>query len=187
MRTFISIELPNEIKKNIEKLVEELKLMLTPIKWVERKNLHLTLKFLGWVEDKKIDALSKSILGVCKGFGTFRIGLKGLGVFPDARHPRVIWTGVTEGGKRIKELAVKLEEKLSGQGYREEEREYSAHLTVGRIKEKIDVSALSEFIDDNTQRDLGSFTVKNVSLMKSTLSRSGPTYEEVKRIKLTPS
>jgi len=182
MRTFISIEIPEEIKDNIEKMINELKLMLTPIKWVDKKNMHITLKFLGWVEDRKIDALTGSVADMTKGFGTIKIGFSGLGVFPDERHPRVVWVGLSEGEEKVKELADRIEDELAKQGYKSEEREFSAHLTIGRIKEKIDVAPLEKLIKDNERKSFGSFVASHVSLMKSTLMRTGPIYEEVKQL-----
>jgi len=184
MRTFVSIEIPDNIKNSIEKAIGELKLVLPHIKWVDKKNLHITLKFLGWVEDGKISGLTDSVTDIVKGFGTIKVGFAGFGMFPDEKHPRVIWVGITEGSDKLKELADKIEDKLSTEGYREEEREFSTHLTIGRIKEKIDAEALTGFIKKNENAGFGGFIAKNVSMMKSTLKRSGPVYEEVKQIQL---
>lgn len=184
MRAFISIELPDEIKYNIEKAIGEMKLILTPLKWVEKKNLHITLKFLGWVGNDKIEGLTGSLEDIVRGFGSIKISLAGLGVFPNGKRPRVIWVGIGQGGDRVKELADRLGDKLSGKGFRKEEREFSPHLTIGRIKEEIDIEALSGSIKKNEKAEFGGFTAKHISLMKSTLRRSGPIYEEIEKIKL---
>jgi len=185
MRTFISIEIPENIKGNIEKSIDEMKLMLSPMKWVDKKNLHITLKFLGWVVDDKADDLISSVTDIAKGFGSIKINFAGLGVFPNARQPRVIWVGINEGNDRVKELAEKIDARLSDEGYRkEEEREFSPHLTIGRIKEKIDAEPLSKFMEKNAVTEFGGFTADHISVMKSTLRRSGPIYEEVKKIEI---
>lgn len=185
MRTFVSIEIPEDIKDNIEKSIGEMKVTLPPIKWVDKKNLHITMKFLGWVEDRKIDGLTGSLTDLAKNFGTIKVSFAGLGVFPDARRPRVVWVGIDEGGDRVKELAERLEEGLSKEGYREgEDREFSPHLTIGRVKEKIEPEALCAYVEKNKKADYGGFVVKHISLMKSTLRRSGPIYEEVEKIVL---
>ena len=185
MRTFVSIEIPDDIKNSIEKAIGELTLILPHIKWVDKKNLHITLKFLGWVEDSKISDLADSVADIVKGFGTIKVGFAGFGMFPDERHPSVIWVGITEGSDKLKELADKIEDKLSTEGYGEKEKEFSPHLTIGRIKEKIDAEALAGFIRKNEKASFGGFAAKNVSMIKSTLMRSGPIYEEVKQIKLS--
>lgn len=185
MRTFVSIEIPEEIKDNIEKSIGEMKVTLPPIKWVDKKNLHITMKFLGWVEDGRLADLTCSLTDLARDFGTIKVSFKGLGVFPDAKRPRVVWVGIEEGGDRVKELAEKLEEGLSKEGYREgEDREFEPHLTIGRIKEKIDPEALCAYVEKNKKADYGGFVVKYISLMKSTLRRSGPIYEEIKKIKI---
>jgi 2'-5' RNA ligase len=184
MRIFFSIELPDEIRNNIEKFIGKLKLKLGPMKWVDKKNMHITLKFLGWVEDKKIDALGDTVAKLVKSFGSIKIGLGGFGAFPDLRHPRVIWLGMIEGAGKVKELADKIEDKLSEEGYGEEEREFSPHITIGRVKKKIDAETLSRFAKENEKASFGGFVAKHISLMKSTLRRSGPIYEELKQVKL---
>jgi len=185
MRTFISIEIPENIKDNIEKSIDEMKLMLSPMKWVDKKNLHITLKFLGWVVDDKMDDMISSVTDLAKGFGSIKINFAGLGVFPNARRPRVIWVGINEGNDRVKELAEKIDARLSDEGYRkEEEREFSPHLTIGRIKEKIDAEPLNRFMEKNAATEFGGFTADHVSVMKSTLRRSGPIYEEIKQAEL---
>jgi len=185
MRTFISIEIPDKIKDNVEKVIGEMKALLPPIKWVDKKNLHLTMKFLGWVDDQKIDPLKTSITDIVKDFGSIKISFSGLGVFPSSNRPRVIWVGISEGSEKVKELAEKLNEQLTKEGYRkEEDRDFSPHLTIGRIKERIETGALNSFIEKKEKENFGGFTAKNVSLMKSTLRRSGPIYEEIQEIKI---
>jgi 2'-5' RNA ligase len=107
-----------------------------------------------------------------------------MGVFPEAKHPRVIWIGMSEESEKVKELADKIECDAAKEGFREEEGEFSPHLTIGRIKEKIEVDILSKFLAEHEKEDFGSFRVENVSLMKSTLRRSGPTYERIGKASL---
>ena len=97
----------------------------------------------------------------------------------------MIWVGINEGGDRVKYLAEKIEVKLGKEGYKGEEMEFSSHLTIGSIKEKIDINSLNIFIKNNENADFGGFIARNISLMKSTLRRSGPIYEEIKRIELS--
>lgn len=136
MRTFIAVELPAEVRKNITGLVNELKEVGSGVRWVEEKNLHITLKFLGWVEERKVDNLIELVTGAAAGTGRFKAKFEGLGTFPPGKDPRVIWVGTTEGGERLKELADSLEENLSQAGYRSEGREFSSHVTIGRVKDE---------------------------------------------------
>jgi len=184
MRIFISIELPETIKDNIAGAVNKMRTMLTPVKWVEKKNLHITLKFLGWVEDEKVKGLEDCVAECVKGFGAFELEFSGMGAFPDLKRPRVIWVGTKDGAESSKELADKIDCEISEKGFREEEREYTPHLTVGRIKERIDVAPLMDFIAEHERTDFGKFKVDHVSVMKSTLRRTGPIYDEIGRISL---
>jgi 2'-5' RNA ligase len=91
--------------------------------------------------------------------------------------------GICEGNDRVNALAGKIDARLSSEGYRkEEEKEFSPHLTIGRIKEKIDAEPLSKFMEKNAMTEFGGFTADHISMMKSTLRRSGPIYEEMKQI-----
>jgi len=98
----------------------------------------------------------------------------------------VIWVGICEGNDRVNDLAGKIDARLSSEGYRnEEEKGFSPHLTIGRIKEKVDAEPLNKFIEINATTEFGGFTADHISVMKSTLMRSGPMYEEMKQISLS--
>jgi 2'-5' RNA ligase len=184
MRTFVSIEISEEIKERIEALVSRMKLMLTPIRWVEKKNLHVTLKFTGWMADEKLPELEKCVTDSIKGSAPFTLSFAGIGAFPTLKRPRVIWVGTKDGADASRQIADKIENKMGEKGLREEEKEFTPHLTIGHIKEKIDVASLSKFVEEHGETDFGSMEVDHVSIMKSTLRRTGPIYEEIKRIKL---
>lgn len=182
MRTFISIELTDKIKDNIEKVISRLKEQLAPINWVEKKNLHVTLKFLGNVEENDLGSLEDCVKQCTKGFKPFELSFAGIGAFPDLKHPRVLWIGTDVGGDKAKELADNVECEVSKKGFREEERDFSPHLTIGGIKGKIDLAPLEGFISQHKDTGFGSVTVDRISIMKSTLKRTGPVYEEIKQI-----
>jgi len=184
MRSFISVELPDDLKKTISASTAVLREIESGIKWVEEQNLHLTLKFLGWVEDKDIDKMLRLAEESVKGAGSFRLKLSGTGTFPEGKSPRVVWIGVAEGGERLKEIAEKLEEKLSKAGFRSEEREFSSHLTLGRVKDKKGVDLLIEKIKEGKEQVFGELVVDHINVMKSTLTPKGPIYERIKEVKL---
>lgn len=182
MRTFVSIELPDNIKENVEKVINELKGSMETVNWVEKKNLHITLKFLGWIDDGKIGTLEDCVRDCVKGREDFDLEFTGIGGFPNLKSPRVLWIGTGKGSERVKGLADCIEGAASKAGFREEERDFSSHLTFGRIKEKIDVAPLESFVSKNKDMFFGSVKVDHVSIMKSTLRRTGPIYEELKQI-----
>lgn len=184
MRLFIAVELPDEVRKNITELINELKEVGSAVKWVEEKNLHITLKFLGWVEDRKVDNVVELATKAAGGTGSFKAKFEGTGTFPSGKNPRVVWVGMGEGGEKLKKLADSLEEALSDAGYRSEEREFSSHATIGRVKEIKGVDKLKEKMESIKDPKFGEAIVDHIDIMKSTLTPKGPIYEKIKEVKL---
>lgn len=182
MRSFVSIEIPENIIKNVDGIIEKMKKCLTPIKWVENKNLHLTVKFLGTVNDDKLETIETSLKESVKDFVAFEVGLKGIGVFPNPKDAQVIWVGINKGSDTFKKISEKVDSALKL--FREEEHEFTPHLTIGRVKNKIDVGFLEGFIKEHKDTDLGTFKVKSISIFKSTLTQGGPVHEELKKVRL---
>ncbi len=184
MRTFISVELPAEVKQNLVELIAELKQSDADVKWVKAENLHMTLKFLGWVDDKKLDELAELTAKAVKGLGSFKAKFEGLGTFPAGKSPRVVWVGTAEGGDRLCDLAQNLETTLSKAGFRSEARKFQPHLTIGRVKEKKNIDQLVKRINSVKDAKFGEALIDKIFIMKSTLTCSGPVYEIFKEVKL---
>ena len=172
-RLFIAVELPDEVRKNIIELINELKSSGAAVKWVAEENLHITLKFLGWVEDRKIDGVIELTAKAVSGSGGFKASFEGLGTFPPGKSPRVVWVGVKEGDEELKKLAVSLGEKS-----------FNSHVTIGRIKDKKGVDVLKEKMSGFKEVKFGEVRVGSVGIMKSTLTPKGPIYEKIKEVKL---
>jgi 2'-5' RNA ligase len=179
MRTFIAVELPDEVRKNIVELINELKTVEAAVKWVEENNLHITMKFLGEVDNKKLDDLIELTTKAVSGKGSFKAKFQEVGAFP-----RVVWVGTAEGGDKLCALAKELENVLSGSGFRSEEKEFRPHITIGRIKDKKGVDKLKEKMEGFKDAKFGEAWVDSISIMKSTLSPKGPIYEKIKGVKL---
>jgi 2'-5' RNA ligase len=191
MRTFISVELADEVKKNIAELVGELKNTSTAVKWVEPKNLHITLKFLGWIEEKNLSDLIELAARAVAQSAAFKAKFEGLGTFPEGKKARVVWVGTVEGGDELGKIAAALEKTLSKAGFRSEEREFRSHITIGRVKEKIarpvryeEIDKLMEKIKEFQGAKFGEAVVDRINIMKSTLTQAGPIYETIREIKL---
>lgn len=184
MRTFISVELPDEIREKIVAIIDTLKEVGSGVKWVEKKNLHITLKFLGWVPDEKIDNLKELVRQAAEGHKIFNAKFEELGTFPPGKRPRVIWVGTSTGAEELKNLAISIEKTLSKAGYRSEEREFAPHITIGRVKEKKKLDDLAKAIDSKKNSKFGETVVGEVCIMKSTLTPKGPIYEVIEKVKL---
>lgn len=166
MRAFIAVDVP--CNSDIEALMNHIT-KYKNVKVVERENLHITIKFLG--EVSKLDDILACIKRI--EFKKFRISLKGVGAFPSMAAPRVIWIGVEEGKESLSKLMVSLDRCLEKVGFRREDS-YVPHLTVARLKERQRID-LSEYLN----KEFGTIEVKEIKLKKSTLTPSGPIYEDI--------
>jgi 2'-5' RNA ligase len=184
MRTFIAVGISTEARGKITEIQGELKKGNPDVKWVEPENLHLTLKFLGEVSKDKLPGVIEKTRLVVSGISNFRVHLSGLGSFPNLKFPRVVWVGVSEGVGELKKLSQSIEENLSHLGFPKEKREFSAHLTIGRVRSPKGKEKLVKRIEELETSDAGEFSVDKVLLMESQLSSRGATYRIIEEISL---
>lgn len=177
MRAFIAITLPEHVRDHIRRMQDRLKMTGADVKWVMPGNAHLTLKFLGEIDDQTAGAVKNAIEAACKGTRAYSMTLAGTGGFPNAASPRVIWIGIADGAAQTAELSSRLETNLSPLGMAED-RPFAAHITIGRTRSSRNRKELADGIQKNAQHapSPGAFTVNHVTLYKSTLSPKGPTY-----------
>lgn len=176
IRTFVAVTISPALKGKIGELLTELALPQYDVKWVRPENLHLTLKFLGNVEEERVDTIAEVIEEVARSSRPFRLHLGGLGAFPNRRRPRVIWAGMTEGGRRLDQIAARLETGLGPLGFAQEKRRFSAHLTLGRTRSAKGLNELVRRIDQYSDFELGEMQVEDISLFASDLRPAGPIY-----------
>jgi 2'-5' RNA ligase len=179
MRTFLAIEIPGHIRRRIDKFIQEEAKIDLPVKWVKFENLHITLKFLGEIDERKKKEIMPIMKEISKDFTVFKLNLGGLGCFPNPKNPRILWIGVEEGSEKLCKIASQLEEKLAQFGFKKEKR-FHPHLTIGRIKKYCR-------IDDILQKNLVTeiFLVNSITLFKSTLTPKGPIYDELEKFVLS--
>lgn len=187
MRSFIAIELPDNIKEFLTKIVS-LQLPLQDVNIVQKENLHITLKFLGEVEERLIPQVTQALENIATEFSPFTLKITHPGVFPDKYKPRVIWMG-TENTETLKELAKKLDESMEALGFQREERDFKSHITLARVKNPENGKYLfgkiiKQFSFQKQNSHLLSFSVKEFVLMKSTLTPKGSIYSVLKRFPL---
>lgn len=190
MRVFIAIELPDKIKDSLGNLQEQLKKAEADVKWVKPENIHLTLKFLGEVDDEKLKRISGAIEEAACENHSYKIRIHSLGAFPKIDYLRVLWVGVEEGDAETRKIAKTLEEKIMKIGIPKEERPFSSHITIGRIRSTLNRERLVEELK-NLQENFGKenleFCVSKITLFKSTLTPKGPIYEGLKNVSLKTS
>ncbi len=186
IRAFIAIELPDSLRQEVAAALSGLRASGADVKWVEPSNLHLTLKFLGNIEENQIEplVLSLSKESSIRGMVPFQVQLEGLGAFPRTTNPRVIWVGVNQGEKELTELAQAVEGVCAGLGFAAEERSFSAHLTVGRVRSREGLASLIKKLQVAEFRGSTLAPINRVILFQSTLSPKGPTYTSLAEVSL---
>ena len=179
MRAFIAIEIPSEIRKAALEIQNNLSRRLSKISWTENNNLHLTLKFLGEISEETAEKIKQLILNIAEKTSVFRIKLAAFGVFPSIQQARIIWIGEKNPPEELKWVTEQLELNLEGLGVPKENRAFTCHTTIGRIKSPIDTRSLQDALD-NTEEYLVSqnleFNAQGLTLFKSLLSAKNPTY-----------
>lgn len=175
MRLFFAIPLPEGVKNTLEDLKSQLARNVQGVKWVERGNLHITLKFLGEVEEDRVQDLVELADMAWRDQRSFFLELGALGAFPNLQKPRVIWVGVRGEHQRALEIAKNLDRNLSHLGF-ETEKDIKLHITLGRVKHPENAKQLfNNIINIKYEAGCG-FDVDRLQLLESRLSRVGPEY-----------
>jgi len=184
MRLFIACPVPEEIKKKIADLENVFRNSNTDVKWVRPESIHLTLKFLGEVSEHKIPEINNKISKAIEGFSVFHVAIEKIGVFPDWRRIRVVWVGIEDGKKELKELSKRVEDKMANIGFKKEKRGFTAHITIGRVRSGRGIDRLTDAIRKKSDASLGDIQIGEVLLMQSMLRPEGATYKCLERFSL---
>jgi len=187
IRIFLAIELSSGIRGKISSLQQELKKILPPINWVRPESIHLTLKFLGYVEPSRISQLLLALEPIGAKQHGFSIEVQGVGVFPQVKHPRILWVGVSAKTHALQELVLEIEAALEPLGFPPEEKPYHPHLTLARIKRDNAIvgSALLENGVLEREQHLGTLSVDRLTLFESDLDSTGATYTPLGVVQLS--
>jgi 2'-5' RNA ligase len=180
IRSFIAIELPSQIKAALAQLQGNLRTSRSAaVKWVDAEGIHLTLKFLGNVDEAEIPALTKALSEAVRGIAPFSLQLGDPGAFPNAHAPRVVWVGVGGEIGPLLTLHNNIDRVLAPLGFPPEKRDFSPHLTLGRVREETlpgERRRLGENVAALKTGAKPSFKAESLSLMRSKLSREGAVY-----------
>jgi len=176
MRVFIAIDLPNPIRESLGQIQRELKSLTDSVKWVAPESIHITLKFIGEIPEKRIDDINVALRGF--SWKTFTIKVRGVGFFPGTRSPRVFWAGME--APTMRGLSEKLETRMERLGFDKEKRAFRPHITLARARDNRIDSSLVLGATEYEDHIFGSFTVDRMYLFKSTLTPTGAMYEKVK-------
>jgi len=180
IRAFIALELPQEIKQAIADYLAPLRALDKGISWTKAENVHCTLKFLGDTPTPLIEKVAAALREICAGFAPIAAEITGASVFPSEHRARVLWIGMKESSGKLAELAQRIESECRRLGFEKEERGFSPHLTIGRVKEGKAanvVKALRESPFPSRQ-----IVFQECLLMKSELHSKGSIYTALQKI-----
>ncbi|MCG9128591.1 RNA 2',3'-cyclic phosphodiesterase [Candidatus Poribacteria bacterium] len=183
IRCFIAIEIPKEIQTLILDLQRTLEKEISGATWTKSGKHHLTLKFLGQVEEQQLSSMTNVLSLVAEKNKQFSIEIGGIGVFPNWVHPRVLWLGLTKGESKIRTLSGTINKGLQDLEYPVDTR-YHPHLTLARFKKQV---TLVENSNSFTQYEIlanSDFLVDEFTLVKSELHPNGAIYTPIKNFKL---
>jgi 2'-5' RNA ligase len=185
LRTFIAVEVDKTIRDRLIALQEKLARSGVDVRWVEPDNLHVTLLFLGEVVDRDLAAICKGAAEGSQRVPAFDMQVEKVGCFPNVRRPRTVWAGIGAGAAELCRLHDEIEGPLLDLGcYRREERAYTPHITLGRVKGDGPTQLLTMALAKEADWQGGQVQVREVHVMSSELTPDGPVYTVLSRAKL---
>lgn len=180
LRLFIALELPNECVEFINNIQSQLQAISSDVKWVKPQNCHLTLKFLGDVPEETIAPIIPALEKSLENISSFSIETSGIGAFPSLQRPQILWLGADDHHNRLAQTANLIETTLLPFGIPNEDRTFSAHITLARFRASKKPRPLAGLVSSLTQKNL-TIPVNQVILYRSILSAQGPDYSPIHR------
>ena len=178
LRAFLAIDIDKKLICKIEDLQKEFKKTNANIKYVEIENIHFTLKFFGNISEKMVDNISIATENVLKEYGPMDIAIEGTGSFPNENFIKVIWLGIKENPTLI-DLQKDLDKEFKKLGFKKE-KNYSPHLTIGRVRSPKNKNEIKDKIAIFKDIEIGKMNISKISLKKSELTPNGPIYSDIK-------
>jgi len=188
IRAFIAIEMQDAVRASLSSLQGRLRPHEHPyVKWGDPKSIHLTLKFLGNIEQQQVPQIEDAISQASQGVSPFQLQLGGLGAFPSLGRPRVIWVAMTGEIERLVTLQQGIDQALVPLGFAIESRPFKAHLTLGRLRERAspeERKRIGELVKATQSEAAAAMEVTEIILMRSRLTPSGAIYSRIASIEL---
>lgn len=181
IRAFIAIDIPDDVRAAVDEAQARLKRAHVGVKisWTKIDNLHITLQFLGYIDEALIDKIKAGLQSSAAQHQPFDLSVHGAGAFPNEDRARVVWIGCDDAGGQLKALAQSVQTAMQPLGFEPEHREFSAHLTLGRIKIPRPDVALTRAIDSLKNTAFGTLPVKAIHLFESQLHPNGSIYSKL--------
>jgi 2'-5' RNA ligase len=188
VRSFIAIELPDELKTGLSRWQAQLKAGEPPrVKWTDPYGIHLTLKFLGNIAVARTGEITEAMEAATQGISPFDLEVKDTGVFPNLRRVQVVWVGISGEIDKLSQLQRQIESNLARLGFAPESRPFKPHLTLARLRNQAspeERQKFGQFIAGTKFEEAYTFKVPAINLMKSQLTREGAIYSRISSVKL---
>ena len=178
MRTFIAIELDTNVKDKLSAIQKELNNTGADIRLVEKNNIHITLRFLGEINENKLSIIKEILDNTAAEETAFEISINSVGAFANLASIRVVWVGIEKCKERLIAIADKLNALLERNNFGKPDKEFLPHITIARTRSSLNKFRLQECIARNTVLDLKQ-TIRGIVLFKSTLTGKGSIYEKL--------
>ena len=190
LRLFVALELGEALRAELDKLERALRVIpdMRAVRWVEPKNIHLTLKFLGNTEKRRVNGVTAALERAAHGIAAHELAAEGLGAFPNLNRPNNIWVGLTGDLQTTALLARRIQDECAQEGFPRDARSFNPHLTLGRLKKEVtnaERAAVGKAIRAVHAARYGTIHADAVYLMESDLRPAGPVYKTLEKIPLT--
>ncbi len=184
IRSFVAIELPPAVTGALRTLQTDIRSDGLRAKWVRSEQIHLTLKFFGEIQAADADRIAACIAAAVADIPTFQLDARGIGVFPNIRRARILWTGIGGETDVLGSLQQQIEQSLEPVGFKPEGRRFTAHLTLARFKAPVDPDSLIAVMKQHGDFRSEIFKVQAIYLVKSDLTQNGPIYTKMGSFRL---
>jgi len=179
IRSFIAFDIESPpVLERITEMQKKLAGTGADLKFVEPKNIHITVRFLGNITPNMVDRIFEGMQKV--QFVPFDVNIQGVGAFPDIRYPRVVWAGIREGANQLRGIFSQLEPYLRSLGFAPDPKGFSPHLTIARVKSGRNKAALVKFLVENANYEFGTVRAECLRLKRSDLTPKGPIYSTLR-------
>ncbi|MFZ0427010.1 MAG: RNA 2',3'-cyclic phosphodiesterase [Acidobacteriota bacterium] len=179
IRAFVAIEMPEDLRHELSESIAALGRLGADVRLSRPESVHLTLKFLGDIEEHQVVPIGKALSELAGNQAAFRVRIGGLGAFPYLANPRVIWIGV-DGGSPLQVVQGAVEERLAPLGFPPEKRPFQPHLTLARVKSRHNVAALIHYVESHqAEAPAGEFVARQLHLYQSLLRPEGAQYRKL--------
>jgi len=181
-RLFVALEIEDYIKDNIVSTYSLFSNDIIKAKFIPKDHMHITIKFIGEINVNDINDIIERLNDVKSAFNPFKIEYEGMGAFPKPYDPRIIWIG--GNSSQLMDLAKRIDKELYKVGVKPEQRPFSSHITIARVKSTYKKNDINDIIQNNRDRAFGTQTIDRFYLKKSILTPTGPIYSNVEVFEL---